>query len=82
MVDLVLMNYSDKICQHWPEFAENGKGDLVIADLMRHEAGLANFDTPDDMEDTLRGSIKRNCLGEVIAKQKCVYLAGDKALYM
>ena len=82
LVDLGLMNYSDKICQHWPEFAENGKGDLVIADLMRHEAGLANFDTPVDLKNTLRENIKRNCHGEDIAKQKCVYLAGDKALYM
>ena len=81
LVDLGLMNYSDKICQHWPEFAENGKGDLVIADLMRHEAGLANFDTTVGIEDTLRENIKRNCLGEVIARQKCVYPEGGKREY-
>ena len=33
LVDLGLINYSDKICQHWPEFAEHGKGDLTIKDL-------------------------------------------------
>ena len=76
LVDLGLMNYSDRICQYWPEFAENGKEQITIADLMRHEAGLANLDTPIDMEDTLRENIKRNCLGEVIATQKCTLRAG------
>merc|ERR1712087_586092 len=81
LVDLGLINYSDKISQHWPEFAENGKGDVTIADLMRHEAGLANFDTPIDIEDTLRENIKKNSLGEVIARQKCVYPEGGKREY-
>ena len=81
LVDLGLINYSDKICQHWPEFAENEKGEVTIADLMRHEAGLANLDTPIDMEDTLRENIKRNCVGEVIARQKCVYPEGGKREY-
>ena len=40
LVDQGLIEYSDKISKHWPEFAENGKGDITIADLMRHEAGL------------------------------------------
>jgi len=81
LVDLGLMNYSDRICQYWPEFAENGKEQITIADLMRHEAGLANLDTLIDMEDTLRENIKRNCLGEVIARQKCVYPEGSKREY-
>ena len=81
LVDLGLMNYSDRICQYWPEFAENGKEQITIADLMRHEAGLANLDTLIDMEDTLRENIKRNCLGEVIARQKCVYPEGGKREY-
>ena len=62
------MNFYDKICQYWPEFAENGNGDLVIVDLMRHEAGLANLETLVDLADTLRENIKRNCIGEVIAR--------------
>jgi len=81
LLDLGLINYSDKISQHWPEFAENGKGDVTIADLMRHEAGLANLDTPIDMELTLRENIKSNRMGEVIARQACVYPVGGKREY-
>ena len=39
-----MLKYSDKICSHWPEFAENGKSEITIADLMRHESGLASLD--------------------------------------
>ena len=31
-----LLKYSDKISQHWPEFAQKGKGDATIANLMTH----------------------------------------------
>ena len=31
------IKYSDKICQHWPEFAQNGKENITIEDLMKHE---------------------------------------------
>ena len=39
-----LIKYSDKISTHWPEFSQNGKSDITIADLMRHESGLASLD--------------------------------------
>ena len=81
LVDLGLISYTDKICKHWPEFAENEKAEITIADLMRHEAGLANFDTSLGVEDTLRENIKKNCIGEVIARQKPVYPAGGKREY-
>ena len=42
LVDKGLLNYDDKITQHWPEFGANGKAGLTIADLMRHEAGLTS----------------------------------------
>ena len=44
MYDQGLISYSDKISMHWPNFAKHHKEDITIADLMRHEAGLANFD--------------------------------------
>ena len=39
-----LLNYDAKITDYWPEFGANGKGEVTISELMRHEAGLANFD--------------------------------------
>ena len=51
LVSKGLLRYDAKITQYWPEFGANGKDGLTVADLMRHEAGLANFDTSLDMED-------------------------------
>ena len=49
------MKYTDKISSYWPEFGQKGKEDITVADLLRHEAGLAQFDLPLNVEDTLRG---------------------------
>lgn len=38
-----LIDYSAKIAEYWPEFAAQGKAEITVADLMRHEAGLACF---------------------------------------
>ena len=34
------LNFEEKICTYWPEFAQNGKENLKVEDLMRHGAGL------------------------------------------
>lgn len=30
--------------QFWPEFGQNGKEDVKVEDVLRHEAGLAWFE--------------------------------------
>ena len=66
LVDQGLLQYSDKIADHWPEFAAKGKGDITVADLMRHEAGLVNFKYTFDPEQLLKENIKQNSVGSVI----------------
>ena len=66
LVDKGLLQYTDKIADHWPEFAANGKGDISVADLMRHEAGLVNFRYTFDPEQLLKENIKQNSVGSVI----------------
>jgi CubicO group peptidase (beta-lactamase class C family) len=61
-----LLTYDAPITRYWPEFGANGKEGLTIADLMRHEAGLANFDTSLDMEDLFTENIKQNVVGRLI----------------
>jgi CubicO group peptidase (beta-lactamase class C family) len=43
LVERGLVNYGDKVTKHWPEFGQNGKESVRIADVMRHEAGLPFF---------------------------------------
>ena len=44
-----------------------------MADLMRHEAGLAAFDTTLEVEDLLGENIKKNKVGRVVEKQSQSY---------
>ena len=34
------LDYDVKISSYWPAFAQQGKDDLTVGDLMRHETGL------------------------------------------
>ncbi len=66
LVSKGLVRYDAKITEYWPEFGAQGKHGVTIADLMRHEAGLANFDTSLDMEDLFTENIKQNAVGRII----------------
>lgn len=46
LVDRGLLNFTDPISKHWPEFGQNGKSAVTIEDLLKHESGLAYFDNP------------------------------------
>ncbi|MEH6568705.1 MAG: serine hydrolase [Halioglobus sp.] len=71
-----LLNYQAKITDYWPEFAANGKGELTVAELMRHEAGLAAFDTSIEPADLLRQNIKQNAVGKTIENQSQKFREG------
>ena len=43
LFDKGLFNYEDTITKYWPEFAQNGKENVKICDVLRHESGLAYF---------------------------------------
>ena len=77
LVDRELLQYSHPIIEYWPEFGTNGKAELTVADLMRHEAGLASFDTSIDMQDLFRENIKQNAIGQLIEQQSPRYTSTD-----
>ncbi|MBV1921801.1 MAG: beta-lactamase family protein, partial [Pseudomonadales bacterium] len=43
LVDKGLANYNDTVAQHWPEFSQNGKGNITIRHVLSHQAGLYNI---------------------------------------
>eukprot|EP00090_Calanus_glacialis_P024125 TRINITY_DN37455_c0_g1_i1.p1 TRINITY_DN37455_c0_g1~~TRINITY_DN37455_c0_g1_i1.p1 ORF type:complete len:428 (-),score=98.05 TRINITY_DN37455_c0_g1_i1:82-1365(-) len=81
MQDRGLIKYGTKIAEYWPEFAQNGKEEVTVADLMRHEAGLAAWDTSLDVNDALTENIKKNNIGKVIEKQKLNFPESGKREY-
>jgi CubicO group peptidase (beta-lactamase class C family) len=74
-----LLEYEAKIADYWPEFAANGKGELTVAELMRHEAGLAAFDTPLEAEDLLTKNLKENRVGKVIEGHSLKFRKGGRS---
>lgn len=70
LVDQGLLSYDAKIADYWPEFAANGKSEITVADLMRHEAGLMDFNHSFDPELLLTQHIKQNSVGSVIENLK------------
>ncbi|MCY9578421.1 serine hydrolase domain-containing protein [Paenibacillus alvei] len=40
-----LLNYDEKVCTYWPEFAVHGKEDISVRQLLSHQAGLCTLDT-------------------------------------
>ena len=76
LVDGGLLDYDARITDYWPEFGNNGKGDVTIADLMRHEAGLAAFDTAIDPTDLHPPQLQNNAVGKVVERQTQKYRTG------
>ncbi len=72
-----LLDYQAKIVDYWPEFGANGKGELTVAELMRHEAGMAAFNTSLDAEDLLAENIKQNRVGRIIENHPVKFRRGN-----
>jgi CubicO group peptidase (beta-lactamase class C family) len=72
-----LLNYSAKITDYWPEFGANGKEELTVAELMRHEAGLAAFNTSLDPQHLRTENIKQNKVGSIIEAHPQKFREGD-----
>ncbi|WP_306252520.1 serine hydrolase domain-containing protein [Parvularcula sp. IMCC14364] len=43
-----LLSYDAPVADYWPDFAVAGKGEITLAQLMSHQAGLSGF--PDEMD--------------------------------
>jgi CubicO group peptidase (beta-lactamase class C family) len=54
-VDRQLVDYDDRVADHWPEFAQNGKDAITVREVLCHESGLydvASFlEGPDQITD-------------------------------
>jgi CubicO group peptidase (beta-lactamase class C family) len=71
-----LLDYAAPVASYWPEFAANGKGALTVADVLRHEGGLAAFRTSLDPGDLLPASLKQNKVGAVIERHSLRFPTG------
>ncbi|KAI7831404.1 beta-lactamase/transpeptidase-like protein [Gamsiella multidivaricata] len=50
LVEQGRLDYEKRIADYWPEFAQNGKEDVRLVDLMTHESGVPFLDNEDKAE--------------------------------
>ena len=89
-VDRGWVRYEDTIAQHWPEFAKFGKDQLTVAELLRHESGLARSRPPvklsmvNDLEQLEQHLV--NQVPEVVVdpdgRQQTAYMAFTRGFYV
>ena len=48
------------MCTYWPEFGKNGKENIRLCDVLRHESGLAALGDTVKWEDFTRDAIRLN----------------------
>lgn len=51
LADQGKLDFNAPVAQYWPEFAANGKADILVRNVMGHTSGLAGFGAPMQVED-------------------------------
>ena len=71
------LDYEERVCAYWPEFAQQGKERITVRQLLAHQAGLFAFDEPVDR--SVVADLDR--LAEVLARQKPAWEPGTRQAY-
>ena len=69
LVDQELLDFADPVSAYWPEFVGEGKDTLTVADVMRHEAGLAQLEVSLSAPQLETLALKQNSVGRVLEAQ-------------
>jgi len=72
-----LLDYDERVCTYWPEFAQNGKGKVTVRQLLAHQAGLFALDAPVDR--SVVADLDR--LAIALAAQKPAWEPGTRQAY-
>ena len=78
LVSKGLLDYARRVTDYWPEFGGNGKGETTVADLLRHEGGMAALDVSLRPDQLLAENIKQNAVGRVIEDHDQKFRAADE----
>jgi CubicO group peptidase (beta-lactamase class C family)/protein-S-isoprenylcysteine O-methyltransferase Ste14 len=71
------LDYEERVCTYWPEFAQHGKDRITVRQLLAHQAGLFAFDEPVDRD--VVADLDR--LAAVMARQRPAWPAGERQAY-
>jgi CubicO group peptidase (beta-lactamase class C family) len=71
------LDYEERVCRYWPEFAQRGKEAITVRQLLAHQAGLFAFDEPVDR--AVVADLDRLAL--VLARQTPAWKPGTRQAY-
>lgn len=71
------LDYEQRVCSYWPEFAQHGKEAITVRQLLAHQAGLFAFDEPVDRSVVA----DPDRLAAVLARQKPAWEPGTRQAY-
>ena len=71
------LDYEERVCKYWPEFAQQGKERITVRQLLAHQGGLHAFDEPVDRN--VVADLDR--LAVVMARQKPAWEPGTRQAY-
>jgi CubicO group peptidase (beta-lactamase class C family) len=71
------LDYEERVCAYWPEFAQQGKGRVTVRQLLAHQAGLFELDEPIDRSVVA----DLDHLAVALARQKPAWEPGTRQAY-
>ncbi len=72
-----LLDYEERVCTYWPEFAQQGKEQVTVRQLLSHQAGLLALDAP--VDKSVVADLDR--LAVALAQQKPAWEPGTRQGY-
>jgi CubicO group peptidase (beta-lactamase class C family) len=72
-----LLDYEERVCKYWPDFAQQGKEMITVRQLLSHQAGLFAIDTP--IDKSIVADLDR--LAIILAQQKPAWEPGTRQAY-
>jgi len=71
------LDFDERVCAYWPEFAQAGKDKITVRQLLAHQAGLIAF--PGMADRNLIGDLDQ--LAVVLARQEPAWTPGQRQGY-
>ena len=73
----MLFDYDERIAKYWPEFAQQGKDEITIRQLLAHQAGLYALD--ERVDTKMEADLDK--LAIILARQKAAWEPGTRQAY-
>ena len=77
LADQGLLDFTKPVSAYWPEFVGAGKDTLTVADVMRHEGGLAQLNVTLSAAQLETSALQQNSVGSVLEQHPLSFPEGD-----